>query len=138
MIMQNTNIKNSYWNDDELGLLKKQIMRGIYFRWFMRKIFVPAFIVLPIAVVLMLRELSHIALGNIFGTLSIKVSQLNLFGILNYGFVAIRATQLDSLLIMLSSTLLALFFGRKIIRDFYLYWFQGETVGFPFIARKRI
>ena len=115
------NMKKNDWNEDDLSAFKKRVMRQVYFSWFLRKVLVPAFIILPITLILLAKELSSVAVGNILGTSMLKLSTFNFIGLFNYFIAAIRFTELDSLLVMTSSLLLVLFFGRKIIKDFYIY-----------------
>ncbi len=113
--------KRPEWSQGELDDFKKAVMKRIYLSWFLRKVLLPASLILPAAIFLLVKEISNIAVSNVINTALIKLSHLNLIGLFNFIIAAIRFTEIDGLLIMISSFLLALFFGRKIIREFYSY-----------------
>ena len=134
--MNNMNNKTNDWSENDLSAFKKRVMRRIYFSWFLKKVLVPAFVILPITVILLIKELSSVAVGNILGTSILKLSSFNFIGLFNYFIAAIRFTELDSLLVTTSSLLLTMFFGRKIIKDFYLYLVR-DSVSAHFVKIRR-
>ena len=121
------------WTNNELDLFRSKIMKRVYFTWFVRKVLVPAFVALPFASVLLIREFSKIEIFKIFETALSKASQFNIGGLFNYVIATIRYTELDSFLILVSSLLLAIFFARRLLRDVYQLWFGG-----PFFERYGI
>ena len=121
------------WTNNELDLFRSKIMKRVYFTWFVRKVLVPAFVALPFASVLLIREFSKIEIFKIFETALSKASQFNIGGLFNYAIATIRYTELDSFLILVSSLLLAIFFARRLLRDVYQLWFGG-----PFFERYGI
>lgn len=124
------------WGEKDLEAFKKRVMRRVYLSWFMRKVLIPAFIILPVTAILLVKELSSLAVKSIIGTAIFKLTSFNFIGFFHYFIDAIRFTELDSLLIMVSSAGLALYFGRRIIRDLYIYWFKSP-LGIPYTLRAR-
>lgn len=105
------------WTEKELIELKSHTMRRVWRVWFFRRVFIPAGLVLALSGFILVRELSRVHVGIIFSNVLGRLANLELLGLANYFFVAVQKTELDSLLIMASSTLLALFFGRRLIRE---------------------
>ena len=120
--------KKITWTEGELRRFQERLMRRVYFAWLLRKVLVPAFVIMPLAAFLLISKLSEIALRNIAGTLYLKLADFNVVGLFNYFINTIRFTELDSLLILTSSLLLAAFFGRKLIKDVYFFWFTGPLL----------
>lgn len=135
--MNNTKNKNNAdWSESELSAFKKRVMRHVYISWFAKKILLPAFVILPVSALILLRELSSVSLGSILGTAILKLQDFNFIGLWNYFIATIRYTELDSLLVMSSSFLLAVFFGRRIIRDFYAYLIR-DSLALPYFQKMR-
>jgi hypothetical protein len=133
--MNNLNNSNIEWTDEEFLELKRKTMRRVYMVWFLRKILVPAFVVLPLMGFLLFRQISLLTMTNILETTLLKLSEFNLIGLINYVVVAVRFAEIDALLILTSSLLLLAFFGRRLIRDLYLFWLREPALN---INERRI
>lgn len=114
--------KNLDWSAPELAELKRRLMRRVYAVWFLRKVFVPGVLVLPLAGWLVWQGLWKFNLGIILENTLARLGALDFSGLWKYFFVALRETEHDALLILLSASLLLAFFARKLVRDVNLLW----------------
>lgn len=110
------------WTEQELIALKNRLMGRVYLAWFLKRVFIPAGLVLAVSGFILVKELASVHLGIIVSNTLERMAKLELLGLANYFLVAIRETELDSLLIMVSATLLAAFFGRRLIRETLSFW----------------
>ena len=116
------------WTEQELIALKNRLMGRVYWAWFLKRVFIPAGLVLAVSGFILVKELSSVHVGIIVSNVLERVAKLELLGLTNYFWVALRETELDSLLIMVSSTLLAAFFGRRLIRETLSFWTSRGSV----------
>ncbi len=116
------------WTEQELIALKNRLMGRVYWAWFLKRVFIPAGLVLAVSGFILVKELSSVHVGIIVSNVLERVAKLELLGLTNYFWVALRETELDSLLIMVSATLLAAFFGRRLIRETLSFWTSRGSV----------
>lgn len=116
------------WTEQELTALKNRLMGRVYWAWFLKRVFIPAGLVLAVSGFILVKELASVHLGIIVSNTLERMAKLELLGLANYFLVAIRETELDSLLIMVSATLLAAFFGRRLIRETLSFWTNRSSV----------
>ena len=105
------------WNDSELARFKERTMRRIHWIWFMKKVIWPASFVLAVSGFILVKELLSMNLGIILNNILERVAKLEVLGLANYFLVAVRETEFDSLILILSALALGLFFGRKLIKE---------------------
>ncbi len=115
------------WSSQELSHLKTRLMRRVYFSWFLKKALLPALIALPLAGLVLFLELSHFNLRIIANNIFQRLAAFDLAGLWKYFFAAIRETERDTLMVLLSTLLLAAFFARKLIRDTIAFWSQSQS-----------
>ena len=113
------------WSSQELSHLKTRLMRRGDFLWFLKKALGPALIALPLAGLVLFLELSHFNLRVIANNILGRLWAFDLAGLWKYFFAAIRETERDALMVLLSTLLLAAFFARKLIRDTIAFWSQS-------------
>ena len=119
--------QNMEWSSQELSNLKTRLMRRVYFSWFLKKALGPALIALPLAGLVLFLELSHFNLRVIANNILGRLWAFDLAGLWKYFFAAIRETERDALMVLLSTLLLAAFFARKLIRDTIAFWSQSQS-----------
>ena len=119
--------QNMEWSSQELSHLKTRLMRRVYFSWFLKKALGPALIALPLAGLVLFLELSHFNLRVIANNILGRLAAFDLAGLWKYFFAAIRETERDALMVLLSTLLLAAFFARKLIRDTIAFWYQSQN-----------
>ncbi|MEK7084940.1 MAG: hypothetical protein AAB904_00240 [Patescibacteria group bacterium] len=105
------------WEKIELELLKNRLMRRVYTAWFVRKVLVPAFVVLPLGGYLLLTKIAEQNISVLWHNIMFRLANFDLAGFLHYSVSAVRYTEMDSLLIGSASLLVAAFFAAKLLRD---------------------
>lgn len=115
------------WSSQELSYLKTRLMRRVYFMWFLKKALLPALTALPLAGLVLFLELSRFNLRIISNNILVRLTAFDLAGLWKYFLVAIRETERDTLMVLLSVLLLAAFFARKLIRDTIAFWSQSQS-----------
>ena len=128
--------KKINWNEEELATLKRRIMRRVYLAWLLKRIVLPAFLVLPVAGFIFLQELSNFHLRVIVENTYRRILALDAAGLLRYFFAAIRETERDALMVALSSFLLAAFFARRLIRELIAFASQNSALNAAVIKEK--
>ncbi|HBT81210.1 TPA: hypothetical protein DEB04_00605 [Candidatus Giovannonibacteria bacterium] len=116
------------WTEQELIALKTRLMGRVYWAWFLKRVFIPAGLVLAVSGFILVKELSSVHLGIIAGNTLGQLAKLEFLGLANYFWVALRETEFDSFLIMVSAALLAAFFGRRLIRETLNFWTSRSSV----------
>ena len=114
--MQKDNQKFS-WSGKELKLLRARLMRRVYFAWFVRKVLVPAFVVLPLGGYLLFTKLAEQNISVLWHNTLFRLANFDLAGFFNYSLSAVRYTEMDSLLIGSASFFIAAFFTARLLRD---------------------
>lgn len=114
--MQENNQQFS-WSKAELEFLRKRLMRRVYVAWFVRKVLVPAFVVLPLGGYLLLTKIAEQNVSVLWNNAMFRLANFDLSGFLNYSVSAVRYTEMDSLLVGSASLLVAAFFAAKLLRD---------------------
>ncbi|MDP3785427.1 MAG: hypothetical protein Q8R12_05230 [bacterium] len=129
--------KLNNWTEAEFRDLERSIMRRIYAVWFLRKVVLPAVLILPVAGFIVVRELSKINLGIIAENTFARLAALDLNGFLTYSVGAVRYTaHAGALLVVGSLVLLGAFFARRIIRDVIVFSAQESGLR-PYSAKER-
>ena len=100
-----------------MELLKNRLMRRVYTAWFVRKVLVPAFVVLPLGGYLLLTKIAEQNISVLWHNIMFRLANFDLAGFLHYSVSAVRYTEMDSLLIGSASLLVAAFFAAKLLRD---------------------
>ncbi len=134
--MNNAN-KKIDWTEGELHGFERRIMRRVYAVWFLRKVVLPAVLILPVAGFIVVRELASINLGVIAQNVLARLTELDLNGFLTYSVGAVRYTaHAGALLVVGSLVLLGAFFARRIIRDIIVFSTQGAGLN-PYSSKER-
>lgn len=118
------------WSEQELGVLKSRVLRRVHFIWFLRKVFVPASFVISVSGLVLYYAIKAQNVAVITENLSARIAAYDLSGLVNYLFVAIQKTEWDLFAISASATLLALYFGRRLVRESINYWTRGARIAF--------
>ena len=120
------NFNQINWSDRELFELKSKILRRITTVWFLRRVLAPASFVLAAsgAVLFYAIKAQHVAM--IVKNISERLASFDLFELLKYLLVAVQRTELDLFVLSLSATLLAAYFGRRLVRESINFFF-GKT-----------
>src|SRR3989344_6041060 len=126
--MENTNKIN--WSDLELGAFKSRVLRRVHFIWFLRKVFIPASFVAAVSGLVLYYAIAAQNVAVIIGNLSARILSYDFSGLINYLFVAVEKTEWDLFAISASATLLALYFGRKLVRESIGYWTRSTGMAF--------
>ncbi|OGF52285.1 hypothetical protein A3I27_01995 [Candidatus Giovannonibacteria bacterium RIFCSPLOWO2_02_FULL_43_11b] len=126
--MENTNKIN--WSDLELGAFKSRVLRRVHFIWFLRKVFIPASFVVAVSGLVLYYAIAAQNVAVIIGNLSARILSYDFSGLINYLFVAVEKTEWDLFAISASATLLALYFGRKLVRESIGYWTRSTGMAF--------
>src|SRR3989344_8299141 len=127
-IMENKN--NINWSERELSDFKGRVLRRAHFIWFMRKVFVPASFVIVASGIVLYYAIKAQHAAVIIENLSARIDSLDLFGLVKYILVAVQKTEWDLFAMSASATLLALYFGRKLIRESISYWTRTARMAF--------
>lgn len=114
--MENNNNKFS-WSDKELSNLKERVIKRVNFAWFMRKVLIPASSAIAVSGIVLYYAIKSRNVAVIEHNISARLFSFDFAGLAHYLIVAVQKTQWDVLAISVSSTLLALYFGRKLIRE---------------------
>src|SRR3989338_1611099 len=129
--MQNMENKNSInWSEYELSAFKGRILRRVHFIWFMRKVFVPTSFVIAVSGIVLYYAIKAQHVAVIVENLSARIASLDLLGLVKYILVALQKTEWDLFAISASATLLALYFGRKLVRESIGYWTRSTGMAF--------
>ncbi|OGF70427.1 hypothetical protein A3H65_01545 [Candidatus Giovannonibacteria bacterium RIFCSPLOWO2_02_FULL_45_14] len=129
--MQNMENKNNInWSEHELDDLKSRVLRRVHFIWFMRKVFVPASFVIAVSGTVLYYAIKAQHVAVIIENLSARMASLDLLGLVKYILVAVQKTEWDLFAISASATLLALYFGRKLVRESINYWTRTARMAF--------
>jgi len=126
--MENKN--NINWSEHELDDLKSRVLRRVHFIWFMRKVFVPASFVIAVSGTVLYYAIKAQHVAVIIENLSARMASLDLLGLVKYILVAVQKTEWDLFAISASATLLALYFGRKLVRESINYWTRTARMAF--------
>lgn len=105
------------WSKVEMELLRKRLMRRVYVAWFVRKVLVPAFVVLPLGGYLLFAKIAEQHVSVLWNNAMFRLANFDLAGFFSYSISAVRYTEMDSLLIGSASFLVAAFFAAKLLRD---------------------
>ena len=111
------NINKINWSERELSDFKRRVLRRVHFMWFMRKVFVPASLVIAVSGLVLYYAIKAQHVAVIIENMSARIASLDLLGLINYLFIAIKKTEWDLFAISVSAALLALYFGRKLVRE---------------------
>src|SRR3972149_12205408 len=129
--MQNMENKNNInWSEHELDDLKSRVLRRVHFIGFMRKVFVPASFVIAVSGTVLYYAIKAQHVAVIIENLSARMASLDLLGLVKYILVAVQKTEWDLFAISASATLLALYFGRKLVRESINYWTRTARMAF--------
>lgn len=121
--MQNMeNINKINWSERELSGFKNRVLRRVHFMWFIRKVFVPASFVIAVSGLVLYYAVKAQHVAVIIENISARIASLDLLGLVNYLFIAVEKTEWDLFAISVSATLLALYFGRRLVRESISYW----------------
>lgn len=121
--MQNIENKNNInWSNEDLSDFKSRILRRVHFIWFMQKVFVPASFVIAVSGFVLYYAIKAQNVAVIEKNLLGRIFSYDFIGLANYLFVAVQKTEWDLFAMSASATLLALYFGRKLVRESINYW----------------
>lgn len=132
--MENNN--KFIWSEKELSVLRRQIVKRVHFAWFLRKIFIPASSVILASGLVLYYAVKSRNVAVIEHNISSRLLSYDFSGLAHYLIVAVQNTQWDVLAIGVSSTLLALYFGRKLIRESINYLVRGGSMALSFKSIK--
>ena len=96
----------------------------------MRKVFVPASLVIAVSGLVLYYAIKAQHVAVIIENMSARIASLDLLGLINYLFIAIKKTEWDLFAISVSAALLALYFGRKLVHESISYWTRTARMAF--------
>ena len=123
--MQNLNYNQINWSEAELLTLKNRILKRVNLVWFLRKVLAPAVFVFTVSGFALFYAVSSQHVAVITQNISNRLSAFDLVGLAKYVLIAVQKTELDLLAMAVSATLLALYFGRKLIREAFNFRTKG-------------
>lgn len=115
-----------FWSESELKGLKTNILRRVQFAWFIKKVLMPAGFVLVASGAILFYAIKAQHVAVILENISEKVAALDIIGLARYFLIAVGKTELDLLAMSVSASLLALYFGRKLIRESVNLFIKGS------------
>ena len=115
--MQNLNYNQIDWSQKELLRMKDRILRRVQMIWFLRKILIPAVFVFTVSGFTLFYAVSSQHVAVITQNILNRLSNFDFVGLAKYFLIAVQKTELDLLAMAVSAALLALYFGRKLIRE---------------------
>ena len=121
------NINEINWSEKELGDLKGRILRRVYAVWFFKKVLIPAFSALAVSGAILFYAIKAQHVAVISQNISNRLAELDLVGLAKYLLVAVQKTELDLFALSASATLLAMYFGRRLMRETLNFWFKGSA-----------
>jgi len=121
------NINEINWSEKELGDLKGRILRRVYAVWFFKKVLIPAFSALAVSGAILFYAIKAQHVAVISQNISNRLAELDLVGLAKYLLVAVQKTELDLFALSASATLLAMYFGRRLIRETLNFWLKGSA-----------
>ncbi|MBI2024033.1 hypothetical protein HYT00_01450 [Candidatus Giovannonibacteria bacterium] len=125
--MQNIGEINIAWSESELLKMKGQIVRRVHFSWFLRKVVVPGVLVLAVSGAVIIKGILDFHVSMIVNNTLSRLMSFDLFGLLKYLFVAFQKTELDMLAMLVASSLLALYFGRRLAKETFNFMTRGTA-----------
>ena len=111
-----------------MKLMKESLMKRVYWTWFLRKAILPTAVVLGLSGFILVKELSNVNVTIIYTNILQRLSVLDIQGLADYSIGAVRYTELDSLSVMIASSLLALFFVRVLLRDLLVFLARSSSI----------
>lgn len=113
------------WTEQELLQIKNRIMKRIQMIWFLKKVLMPTSFVLAVSGLVLFYAIKAQHAAVILENISERAAAFDFLGLLKYFMVAVQKTELDLFAISVSATLLAIYFGRRLIRETLNFWFRG-------------
>lgn len=114
---------NLNWSEKELSNLRSSILRRVQAVWFFKKVLLPAGAALLAsgAVLAYALKTRHVA------AIWTNMQGLDLPALARLILDAVQKTDLDFLVMSASASLLALYFGRKLVRETMDFWFKKRS-----------
>lgn len=127
IVMQNIGELKIDWSENELLKMKSQIIRRVHFVWFLRKVFIPGALVLAVSSTVIIKSILGYHMAMIINNTVSRIQSFDFLGLAKYLFVAFQKTELDVLAMLVASGLLALYFGRKLIKESLNFMTRGTA-----------
>jgi len=103
-------------------MLKANVISRVRRVWFFRKVLAPGALVLAASGATLFYALKAQHVAMIAKNISERLGAMDLLGLAKYLIVAVQKTELDLFAISVSATLLAVYFGRRLIRETISFW----------------